>query len=105
MEISSSTGPPCRIGRIFYSRAGVLADVTPVGKSSPELRPNTRDQVVTPSNRHRLVLTRLRRRIAVAIVAGVIGLTDVGDVFVEQAVAGKQDSGGTVSAYGKKVRR
>jgi hypothetical protein len=36
-----------------------------------------------------------------------VGLTGapVGNRFVDQAAAGKRKDGGTVSAYGKKVRR
>ena len=58
-----------------------------------------------PSNTPRVPAARLRRRIAVGLLAATVGLTGtpVG-LFVGQAAAGKKDSG-KVSAYGKKVRR
>lgn len=60
-----------------------------------------------PSNTPRVPTARLRRRIAVGLLAATVGLTGtpVGGLFVDQAAAGKKDTSGKVSAYGKKVRR
>ena len=62
--------------------------------------------ILMPSNKPRVPAARLRRRIAVGLLAATVGLTGtpVANLFVDQAAAGKKD-GGTVSAYGKKVRR
>jgi hypothetical protein len=65
-----------------------------------------RDEVLMPSNTPRVPGARLRRRIAAGLLAATVGLTGtpVGNLFVDQAAAGKKD-GGKVSTYGKKVRR
>ena len=58
-----------------------------------------------PSNAPRAYTSRLRRRIAVGLLVATVGLTGtVGNLFVDQAAAGKKD-GSKVSTYGKKVRR
>jgi hypothetical protein len=85
----------------------LAADVTSVAKMRFNTDRTPRDEVLMPSNTPRVPGARLRRRIAVGLLAATVGLagTPVGNVFVDQAAAGKKKDGGSVSAYGKKVRR
>jgi hypothetical protein len=60
-----------------------------------------------PSYTRRSRVSRLRKGIAAGLLAAALGITGApaGNLFVDHAAAGKKKDSGTVSAYGKKVRR
>src|SRR5436190_201276 len=86
-------------------RSGADAPVMAKMRFNTERIP--RDEVLMPSNTPRVPAARLRRRIAVGLLAATVGLTGtpVGSLFVDQAAAGKKKDSGGASAYGRKVRR